>query len=60
MSRPDRCVNSENFITGTLLCSVCWRYRAARSRCPEFKERGIRLIAKPGKKPFGVRYEVKA
>ncbi len=60
MSRPDRCVNSENFITGALLCTVCWRYKSGRSRCEVFKEHGFRLVAKPGKKPFGVRYEMKA
>ena len=59
MSRPDICTNSEQLITGALLCACCWRYKlpAKSHRCPEFREHGFRLVAK-GKKPFGVRYEV--
>lgn len=59
MTRPSACANSEQPITGALLCAVCWRYKV-RPRCAQFREHGFRLVAKAGKKPFGVRYEVKA
>ena len=59
MSRPGACTNSEATFTGALLCKTCWRYRPPRETCPDFRERGFRLVAK-GKKPFGVRYEVKS
>ena len=59
MTRPDTCTNSEALFTGALQCATCWRFKAPGHRCPEFKERGFRLVAK-GKKPFGVRCEVKS
>lgn len=58
MSRPSTCATNEQVITGALLCTVCWRYKLDAHRCQQFKEHGFRLVAK-GKKPFGVRYEVK-